>query len=109
MGYEVRINQQARNDLRSIYRYIAFHLQEPHAALRQYTKIKSSLLMLSEKPERCPLYGDEPWRGMGLRRMVIGSYIAFYWVDDAESAVAVLRVMFGGRDAERQLETIDLT
>ena len=109
MSYEVRINKQARDDLRSIYSYIAFHLQEPRVALRQYTKIKNSLLTLSEKPERHPLYADEPWRGMGLRRMVIGSYIAFYWVDDAESAVWVVRVMFGGRDANQQMETMSLS
>ncbi len=107
MSYAIRITETAKEDLRSIYRYIAHGLLEPQAAANQYGRIKSAIITLAEMPKRHPLYRAEPWHRRGLRQIKVDNYLVFYLVNDKDKTVIVIRVMYAARDVGRQLkETI---
>ena len=47
-------------------------------------------------PKRNPLYEKEPWKGRGLRKLIIDNYTAFYWTNDKTKEVVVFHVFYGG-------------
>jgi toxin ParE1/3/4 len=103
MTYTVILGDQAREDLRGIYEYIAFALVEPVIALKLRNRIVDGLNSLSEMPGRYPLYQEEPWKSRGLRRINIGNYSGFYLIQ--ENTVLVIRILYGGRDISTILKS----
>jgi len=96
MIYRVKLAEQARQDLRDIYEYVAFTLLEPGIARNLKNRIVDGLNSLREMPYRFPIYQEEPWRSRELRRLNIGNYSGFYLV--SEKTVQVVRIIYGGRD-----------
>ena len=103
MSYSVKIAAEADNDLRSIYEYIAFELKSAENAISQLDRLEQSILKLNEMPERYKLYENEPWKSKGLRMMPVDNFIVFYIPDNEKNTVTVIRVMYGGRNIEKQL------
>ena len=103
MIYSVKISKQAENDLRSIYEYIAFELQSLQNAQGQIGRLESNILKLKELPERFSVFEKEPWKSRNLRVMPVDNYLVFYIPDKLTKTVNILRVMYGGRDTEKQL------
>ena len=103
MIFKVEISSQAEEDLRGIFEYIAFELLSPENATRQLERLEKQILNLNEMPERFPKYGKEPWYSRGLRFATVDNYIVFYISDMDNGIVTVLRVMYSGRDIEKQL------
>lgn len=103
MIYSVKISKQAENDLRSIYEYIAFELQSLQNAQGQIGRLESNILKLKEMPERFSAFEKEPWKSRNLRVMPVDNYLVFYIPDKLTETVNILRVMYGGRDTEKQL------
>jgi toxin ParE1/3/4 len=96
MIYKAKLTEQARQDLRGIYEYIAFSLLEPEIAKKLKNRIVNRLQSLEEMPARFPLYAEKPWESRGLRVINIGNYSGFYLV--GEDTVQVIRILYGGRD-----------
>ncbi len=107
MNYRIVLTKQADTDLRSIYGYIAFTLLEPVIAVRQLDRIEKGILSLNEMPERFRVFGKEPWKSRGLRQMPIDNFIVFYIPKADVKTVAIIRIMYGGRDIDRQLKKTD--
>ena len=63
MTYEIRITSTARDDLQSIYDYIAIEKQSPINAENLINKIKSEILELSFLPNSYRKYDKEPFKG----------------------------------------------
>ena len=103
MNYEVRLTTQAENDLRGIFEYIAFDLQSVQNAAGQLDRLEQSIASLDQMPERFRVYENEPWRSRNLRIMPVDNYLVFYIPDHEEQIVHIMRVMYGGRDVDRQL------
>lgn len=103
MIYSLKISKQAENDLRSIYEYIAFELQSLQNAQGQIGRLESNILKLKEMPERFSVFEKEPWKSRNLRVMPVDNYLVFYIPDKLTKTVNILRVMYGGRDTEKQL------
>lgn len=103
MIYSVKISAQAEEDLKSIFEYIAFELMSLQNAHAQLDRLESDILKLKEMPGRFSLYEKEPWLSRGLRIMPVDNYLVFYIPDKETKTVTVLRIMYGGRDAEKQL------
>lgn len=103
MIYSVKISKQAENDLRSIYEYIAFELQSLQNAQGQIGRLESNILKLKEMPERFSAFEKEPWKSRNLRVMPVDNYLVFHIPDKLTETVNILRVMYGGRDTEKQL------
>ena len=103
MTYEVKFTNEAQADLRSIFEYIAFQLQEPENAKRQFLRIEEMILSLDNMPERNRLYKREPLKSRGLRVLPIDNYVIFYIPDAVTMIITIIRIMYAGRDIENQL------
>ena len=103
MIYEVRMTPEAKNDLRGIFEYIAFVLQSVQNAAGQIDRLEKGISELNQMPERVRKYEKEPWHSRNLRVMPVDNYLVFYIPDQTTGIVTVIRVMYGGRDADRRL------
>jgi len=101
--WKVVYTEQAKNDLRDIYEYIAFSLLEPEIAKKLTKRIMETAEKLHEMPLRCRLYEKEPWRSQGLRVLTVDNYIVFYLPVEEKETVAIIRIMYGGRNIENQI------
>lgn len=104
MKYKVELTKQADIDLRAIYEYIAFTLQEAEIAVRQLEKIQKGILSLDEMPERFRIFEKELWRSRELRQMPIENFIIFYITNSKDKTVTIIRVMYGKRDIDKGLK-----
>ena len=103
MIFEVAYFAEARQDLRDIYEYIAYELLEPQAASRQTERILKAVRSLEQMPMRHRLYEEEPWHSQGLRVLPVDNYLVFYLLDEIIATVSIIRIMYGGRDIDKQL------
>lgn len=103
MTYEIRMTPQAKDDLRSIFEYIAINLQSPQNAAGQLDRLEESIDSLNHMPERFRVYDKDPWRSRNLHIMPVDNYLVFYIPNHEEYVVTIIRVMYGGRDVDRQL------
>ena len=105
MIYKVQLAEQAKQDLRGIYEYIALSLLEPETAKNLIRRIVIALRSLQIMPNRYPVYQEEPWKSRGLRRINIENFSGFYFV--MENAVQVIRIMYSHRDIRNILSESD--
>ena len=92
--WKIEFSPAARRDLRHIVGYIANTLQEPETAQRLYRRIQQAINSLSELPERCPAYQQEPWRSRGVRKLLLGNYMVLYRTVEEHSVVFVMRIVY---------------
>jgi len=104
MIYEVTVTRQAQMDMKEIYEYIAHILMEPEIAEKQYTRIETAVYSLDQMPERFRRYEKEPWRSHNLRVMPVDNYIVFYTVNNKNQLVTIIRIMYGRRNTEKELD-----
>ena len=102
--YEVEVSEQADNDLRGIFEYIAFELQSPANASGQLDRLEEQILSLGTMPERYRKYEKEPWKSRGLRVLPVDNYVVYYIADNDKKVVNILRIMYAGRDTDKQLK-----
>lgn len=105
--WRVVYTDQAEQDLRSIYEYIALSLLVPETARKQTDRIMDVIAKLNQMPFRHPLYEKEPWQSKGLRALPVDNYLVFYLPVESRETVAVIRIMYGGRNIENQLSMTD--
>lgn len=103
MIYEIKITDQADNDIRNIYEYIAYELQSPENANGQLGRIEKCIMSLCDMPERHRFYDSEPWKSCGLHIVPVDNYCILYIVDNDDTTVYIMRVMYLGRDIDVQL------
>lgn len=104
MKFQIEISEQADADLRGIFEYIAIKLRSVQNAAGQLDRLEQAILSLETMPERYRAYVREPWHGRGLRVMPADNYLVFYIPDKETGAGKVIRVMYGGRNVDEQLE-----
>ena len=106
MNYTVTLTEQANADLKDIFKYIAFDLQAVEIAAGQLARLEKAILALDTMPERFRVYDKPKWRERNLRIMPVDNYLVFYIPDHDKYTVTVMRVMYGGRDIDRQLKNL---
>lgn len=104
MIYTIKITDQADNDIRNIYEYIAYELQSPENASGQLDRIERCIMSLDDMPERYRFYDREPWKSRGLHIVPVDNYCVLYIVDNDDRTVSIMRVMYGGCDIDVQLD-----
>ena len=104
MTFDVQISEQAEMDLRGIFEYIAFDLQAPENAARQLDRLEDAISKLDNMPEKYRRYEREPWRSRGLRVFPVDNYLVFYIPNMETEVVTVIRVMYSGRDVDKELK-----
>ena len=102
--WKVVYTKGAEQNLRDIYEYIAFTLLEPDTAAGQAERIMEAIAKLDHMPLRFQEYEHEPWRSKGLRYVPVDHYVVFYYPNEAHQVVSIMRIMYGGRDVQAQLQ-----
>jgi toxin ParE1/3/4 len=103
MIWDVIYSSNAENDLQEIFNYISLTLLEPETAERQTERIMDAADSLISFPFRYRIYNVEPWRSKGLRILPIDNYVILYQPDESTNLVKIVRIMYGGRDINKQL------
>lgn len=106
MNWEVKFTDRARRDLRNILEYIAHELKEPEIAVALIRTITNEILSLNQMPLRYGVYSEEPWKSQGLRWFPIKKYFVFYYANESENTVYVVRVFYGEQDISHQLNEL---
>ena len=86
-----------------MFDYISNVLNEPVAAKEQVTRIMDAADSLENMPLRHRLYDNEPWRSRGFRITPADNYVVLYLPDESKNVVTIIRVMYGRRDIDKQL------
>jgi len=100
----ILFTNQAEDDLRGIYEYIALTLLEPVTAKDLTQRIVKQIFKLKVSPQRHAVYPKNPWKSRGLRRVNVGNYAIFFVIIENTQTVVVIRIMYGGRNIERILD-----
>jgi len=103
MKWNVFYTEDAESDLQGIYDYISYVLLEFLTAKKQTDRIMDAVDSLDHMPLRHQLYEHEPWHTKGLRVLPVDNYLIFYLPDESEGTVAIICIMYGGRDIDRHL------
>ena len=103
MIFHVAYSAEARQDLRDIYEYIVYELLVSETAAGQTERIMKAIRSLEQMPMRHRLYEEEPWHSQGLRVLPVDNYLVFYLPDETSATVNIIRIMYGGRDIDKQL------
>ena len=105
MNYSIVLTETAQADLSAIFRYIAVDLQSVQNANAQLSRIEKAITSLDQMPERYRVYDRKNWRERNIRVMPVDNYLVFFYVPTHDDlTVTVMRIMYGGRDIDRQLE-----
>ena len=104
MILEVVISDQADADMRGIFEYIAFTLLAPENATGQLDRLENGILSLEQYPMRYRAYEKEPWHSRGLRVLSVDNYVVLYIPNEETKVVTVIRVMYGGRNIDKELK-----
>lgn len=107
MKYSIVLTETAQADLSAIFRYIAVDLQSVQNANAQLSRIEKAIASLDQMPERYRVYDRKNWRECNLRIMPVDNYLVFYVPTQEDTTVTVMRIMYGGRDIDRQLEMLE--
>lgn len=103
MSYKIIYTKEAERDLTGIFEYIAINLLVPETAKEQARRIMRAIDGLNELPGRHKLYEDAPWHSKRLRILPVDNYLVFYLVLEEGNTVALVRIMYSGRNIEQQL------
>lgn len=107
MTYRITMTPQAQADLREIFQYIAIDLQSVQHAAGQLDRLEKAIASISQMPERFRVYDHTKWRKRNLRIMPVDNYLVFYIPEQDSGTVTVLRILYGGRDINRQLRSME--
>lgn len=101
--YRVEILPKAVGDMGEAVSYVARELESPHAAERLAVQLNTAIENLAEYPYSHPAYVPIRPLTHEYRRIVVGNYAVFYWVDESDAVVTVARVIYAKRDLSRYL------
>lgn len=104
MNWEIKYTKHSMEDLKAIYEYIAFNLLAPDTASGQVNRIMKAVKTLDNMPERHKAYEEEPWKSQNLRYFSVDNYLVFYLPKKETRVINIVRIIYGGRDINRQLE-----
>lgn len=96
--FKVVVEDAAEKDLISILTYISETLHEPAAAQRIYFSIREAINELDHRPLRFQVVDDEKYAPLGLRKLLVENYIAFYVVNESTQEVHILRILYNRRE-----------
>ena len=83
-------------DLAAITAYISE--RNPQAADRLWSRIRASVVGLSQFPYMGVIPRYKSLRIQGLRILVIESHLAFYRINESEKEVVIIRILHGSQD-----------
>ena len=96
--YKIQFSKDARKDLKDIYIYIKYSLQEHIIANKLIDKIRKDIYKLEDNPTIYAIIKDEIIKKREIRKIKVNNYIVFYKVEENKSIVEIVRIMYGRRN-----------
>jgi len=93
----------AEQDMMDIAEYIGGVLNNTTAAERIIAEMVEKAEKLTDFPYINPIHIPVKPLEYEYRKLLVGNYIMFYWVDERAKVVTISRVIYGRRDYEREL------
>lgn len=101
--YKVELSIQAKEDYKSIIRYIKYKLLEPNIAERYAELIKNEINTLKYNPQKFAIIDYDMIKKYKFRKLIIKNHIAFYRINEDEKIVNVERILYGATDWKNKL------
>lgn len=101
MKYTVNISKVAKDDLREIYKYIAYDLLSPQTALNQLERLEEKIYSLENMPTKYRVYDKEI--STEIRFVPVNNYCVFYKINEENLIVDIIRIIYSGRNIENVL------
>ena len=86
-----------------IARYISHELCYPSAAEKLTEEMIKAAEGLTEFPYRNAVYITAKPLKREYRKLIVQNYIMFYWIDEKEKLITIVRVIYARRDYEKLL------
>lgn len=96
--YSVVVTEAAERDLAGIVDYLSRKLSSPGAALGVVDEFERLVTSLEELPQAHAAVRDELLALAGYRWTPVGSYMAFFTIDEDAATVNIERVLHGSRN-----------
>lgn len=96
--YTVELLPEAINDMTEIVKYISVQLSNPTAATRLKEKITCEIKKLEENPHIYAVYEPPLMLKVELRKILVKNYTVFYYIDEIQKAVKIVRVIYSKRN-----------
>lgn len=106
--YSVNVTNYAYKQLSEIAEYISEVLFSPETANKWLIKMRKEISELSIFPSKFGLINEEPWKSKGIHRMSVDNYNVYYTIDETNSEVWVVAVVYARRNQKQQLIDIEL-
>ena len=104
MAFRLEYSEQAAQDLDEILNYISINLNSPIAAKNLYLEVQKKHVHLRENPFIYSLYHDEKLRKKGYRTVPVKNYIIFFTINENDSIVDIIRILYAKRDIPAQFD-----
>lgn len=98
MLYDLEYLPIAKRDLTEIVRYLSHQLQNPGAAEQLADEMIEAVEAARSFPYAAPLYFPIRPLEHDYRKLLVQSYLIFYWVDDRARKITVTRAVYAKRD-----------
>ena len=99
--YKVIVSSKAKDDIESIFDYIAYDLNAYTSAMRQYNRITDAILSLTYFPHRIKTINASLDFDNQLRRLNVDGYAILFVIEGYN--VIILKVVHGSSDIEKML------
>lgn len=96
--YKIQFSKDARKDLKDIYVYIKYSLQEAIIAKKLIDKIRKEIYKLEDNPTIYAIINDKIIKKREIRKVKVNNYIVFYKVEENKRIVEIVRIMYGRRN-----------
>ena len=98
MEFKIIYSTESLNDLLQIYDYIANIEKEPINALKLVDTIRNAINKLDIFPLRHSFVSFSPWKEIGIRYLCIKNHIVFYFVNEKDNIVNIIRILSSRQD-----------
>ena len=92
--YKVMMLPLAENDIEDNTDYIAYEKKEPETALKLAMGFRNTIAKLEFMPKQHELDEDEELAALEIRKCYYKSYKIYFYIDERNSIVYVLRVLY---------------
>ena len=103
MAYRIKESRAATDDIGNVLEYISESLHNAAAAADLLDELSSCYDQLADNPFVFQ-DGDGMFVPKGIRRAIIGRYLLFYMIDEANSVVHIVRFLYGAMRYEDLLQ-----
>ena len=104
--YSIIITPNAIIQINEIAIYIFQTLSNPKAASDFLNSVEEKVSKLNLLPNAYPIVDKKPWNKLGVRKILLKSFVIYYIVKNSAKQVLVIAVINGRRNRLEQLKNL---